>query len=205
MSRTYRLRIPSPCGHLQVAVNDPVSERRGVALIAHPHPLHGGSLNNKVVQTLAKTFSSLNYVAVRPNFRGVGDSDGVHDYGKGEVDDMQAVVTFAQQQFDLPLVLAGFSFGAFVQCQLAQRLKPEKLVLVAPPVNMYDFSSVPVHTIVIQGERDEVVPVGAVRLWAREHNANLTIAPATDHFFHGKLELLHTLLLSAWQSSTPPI
>lgn len=182
---------------------DPVAERRGIVLIAHPHPLHGGSLDNKVVQTLAKTFVALNYVAVRPNFRGVGTSDGVHDQGKGEVEDMLAVSEFFHTQFDLPIVLAGFSFGAYVQCQLSRRLAAERLVLVAPAVNMYDFGAAPENTLVIHGERDELVPLFAVRNWAREHGAVLKVAPATDHFFHGKLDLLKQLLLSAWQSSAP--
>lgn len=203
MTRAYRLRIAAPSGHLQVAVADPVVERRGMVLIAHPHPLHGGSLDNKVVQTLAKTFLALNYVAVRPNFRGVGASDGVHDHGKGEVEDMLAVSEFFHTQFDLPIALAGFSFGAYVQCQLSRRLSAERLVLVAPAVNMYDFGAAPDNTLVIHGERDELVPLFAVRNWAREQHAVLKVAPGTDHFFHGKLDLLKQLLLSAWQSSAP--
>ena len=174
-------------------INDPGPQRRGLALIAHPHPLHGGTMDNKVVLTIAKTLQELGYVAVRPNFRGVGMSEGDHDHGQGEVEDMLAIAEFVGGRYpELPLILAGFSFGAYVQAQVSRVLDSSKVVLVGPAVNMFDFGAAPAHAHVIHGEQDELVPLAAVRSWAEVRGIHVTVVPGADHFFHGKLsELKH--------------
>ena len=143
-STLERLVIDGPAGALEIDLNDPGEPRRGIALIAHPNPVHGGTKDNKVVTTLAKTLFGLGYVAVRPNFRGVGASAGTFDQGNGETDDLLAVARYATARFgDLPLLLAGFSFGAFVQTRVAQALTVERLVLVGPAVNRFPAAPVP--------------------------------------------------------------
>src|SRR5688572_19684926 len=141
---TRRVTVPGPAGRIECALDEPESPARGVALIAHPHPLYGGTLDNKVVQTLARAFVELGYTAWRPNFRGVGASEGTHDEGRGEVDDLAAVLQHAQAGKP---VLAGFSFGASVQTRLAQRVKPERMVLVGAAVRHLEAMPVPADTI----------------------------------------------------------
>ena len=132
---TENLLLDGPAGKIEVDVSDPGDSRRAIALIAHPHPLMGGTKDNKVVTTLARTFYALGFVALRPNFRGVGASTGIHDEGRGETADLIAVVRYAQEKYgQLPLTCAGFSFGSFVQTRVAKALKPDQLVLVAPAV-----------------------------------------------------------------------
>src|SRR5512139_762250 len=166
---TRREFIVGPAGRIECAVDHPQGARRGIALIAHPHPLFGGTLDNKVVQTLARAFVELGYAAWRPNFRGVGASEGVHDEGRGEVDDLAAVLAHARAARP---VLAGFSFGAAVQTRLAQRLAgagqpPERMVLVGLAVRHLEAVPVPADTILIHGEEDTTVPLADVLAWAR--------------------------------------
>ena len=190
-STLERLVIDGPAGALEVDVNDPGEPRRGIALIAHPNPVHGGTKDNKVVTTLAKTLFGLGYVAVRPNFRGVGASAGTFDQGNGETDDILAVARYATARFgNLPLLLAGFSFGAFVQTRVAQALTVERLVLVGPAVNRFPAAPVPADTLVIHGELDDVVPLAAVLDWARPQQLPLVVVPGGEHFFHGRLHVL---------------
>ena len=190
------LGIAGPAGNIEVDLNDPGETRRGVALIAHPNPVQGGTKDNKVVTTLAKAFFNMGYVAARPNFRGVGESAGVHDNGIGETDDLLAVVGALRERYgDLPLALAGFSFGAFVQTRVAQRIPVERLVLVGPAVNRFRAEQVPAGTLVIHGERDDVVPLSAVLDWARPQNLPVVVVPGGEHFFHGRLPLLAQLVL----------
>ena len=199
MSR-FKLRIDGPGGKIETVINDPGQTRKGLALIAHPHPLHGGSLDNKVVQTLADTLFDLGYVAVRPNFRGVGMSEGDYDHGEGEVEDMLAAAEFVHARYPgLPLLLAGFSFGAYVQTRANLTLDAERLILVAPAVNMFEFGEAPAHAAIIHGEQDELVPLAAVRAWADPHNLNLTVVPGADHFFHRKLGQLKQCIASLCQ------
>src|SRR5213080_2986352 len=135
---TRREFVAGPAGRIECAVDQPEGAARGIALIAHPHPLYGGTLDNKVVQTLARAFLELGYVALRPNFRGVGASEGVHDEGRGETEDLLRVAAHAKENLgDLPLVLAGFSFGAAVQTQVAQRTSPHRVVLVGVAVGRF--------------------------------------------------------------------
>ena len=178
--------------------NDPGGARRGLALIAHPHPLHGGTMENKVVQTLAKAFAELGYLAARVNFRGVGQSEGVYDEGVGEAEDMLALAGHMRREAgDLPVVLAGFSFGGYVQTRVAERLTAHKLVLVAPAVSRFATGTVAPGTLVIHGEADEVVPLSAVLDWARPQNLPLTVVPGVGHFFHGQLTLLKQIVVDA--------
>lgn len=190
-STLERVIVDGPAGALETDLNDPGEPRRGIALIAHPNPVQGGTKDNKVVTTLAKTLFGLGYVALRPNFRGVGGSAGSFDQGNGETDDILAVARYAMTRFgSLPLLLAGFSFGAFVQTRVAQKLSAEKLVLVGPAVNRFPAATVPAGTLVIHGEVDDVVPLAAVLDWARPQQLPLVVVPGGEHFFHGKLHLL---------------
>jgi hypothetical protein len=190
-STLERLVIDGPAGALETDLNDPGLPRRGIALIAHPNPVQGGTKDNKVVTTLAKTLFGLGYVVIRPNFRGVGASAGVFDQGNGETDDLVAVIRYAKARFgELPLLLAGFSFGAFVQTRVAQQVTAQRLVLVGPAVNRFPAATVPANTLVVHGEHDEVVPLAAVLDWARPQHLPLVVVPGGEHFFHGRLHLL---------------
>ena len=190
-----------PAGALEVVIAAP-EQPRGIALVAHPNPQQGGTLDNKVAQTLARTFFALGYVAVRFNFRGVGQSAGHFDDGRGETDDAAAALAFAQSRFALPgnPVLAGFSFGAFVQTQLAARIAVERLVLVGPAVKRFPVGSVPGDTIVIHGEQDDVVPLADVFEWARPMQLPVVVLSGTGHFFHGRLLQLQQVVTGLWHA-----
>jgi alpha/beta superfamily hydrolase len=179
---------------------------RGVALIAHPHPLFGGSLDNKVVQTMAKTFVELGYVALRPNFRGVGASAGEHDAGQGETDDLLVILEYAQARFHAETpVLAGFSFGAYVQTLVARRATPERMALVGVAAGFvsggrsYTAEPVPANSIVIHGELDETVPLANVLAWARPQDLPVVVVPGADHFFHRRLHIIKNIIKGSWQ------
>jgi uncharacterized protein len=196
---TRRALVDGPAGRIECAIDAP-ADARGVALIAHPHPLFGGTLDNKVVQTLARSFVELGYVAIRPNFRGVGATEGIHDEGRGELEDMAAVLAYAQATFgDAPPVLAGFSFGSFVQTHLAQRIPPERMVLVGVAVKRFDARPVPANTLVIHGEVDETVLLSDVLDWARPQDLPVVVVPGADHFFHQKLTVLRSIVQANWR------
>jgi alpha/beta superfamily hydrolase len=195
-----RLMIEGTAGKIETDVNDPGDARRGIALIAHPNPVQGGTKDNKVVTTLAKAFYALRYVAARPNFRGVGASEGAHDEGRGETEDLLAVAAHLKRTYgELPLVLAGFSFGSFVQTRVAKRLKAERMVLVGPAVNRFPAETVPGDTLIIHGERDDVVPLAAVLDWARPQNLPVVVVPGGEHFFHGRLNLLSDIVVRSFR------
>ena len=186
--KRYKLRIPVAVGKLETVIDDPEGERRGLLLVAHPHPLHGGTLDNKVVTTLAKAANEAGWVSVRPNFRGVGMSDGTYDAGMGETDDLLAVTRFVEASYpNLPWALAGFSFGAFVQHRLRQQLDARRLILVAPAVTMYAFDPVPSDSVLIYGDADELIPPAAMQRWAEQQQIATKVIPNAGHFFHGKL------------------
>jgi alpha/beta superfamily hydrolase len=193
---TRREFIAGPAGRIECAVDKPDSAARGIALIAHPHPLFGGTLDNKVVQTLARAFVELGYEAWRPNFRGVGQTEGVHDEGRGELEDLEAIVKHLAPE---KLVLAGFSFGAVLQARLAERVKPEWLVLVGVGITRLAAPSVPPGTLVIHGENDDTVPLAAVLDWARPQELPVVLVPGADHFFHRKLHLLRRIVQANWR------
>lgn len=196
--KRFKLRIPVAIGKIETVIDDPESDRRGLLLVAHPHPLHGGSLDNKVVTTLAKTANEAGWVTVRPNFRGVGMSEGTFDAGVGETEDLLAIVRFVEKSYpDLPWVLAGFSFGAYVQHRLRQQLDARRLILIAPAVTLYEFDSVPDDTVIIFGDEDEIIPPAAIRRWATAQNLIIKIIPGAGHFFHGKLKELKQAFLEA--------
>jgi len=198
---TQRQSIAGPAGPIECAIDAPEAPR-GVAVICHPHPQFGGTMDNKVVQTLARAFVQLGYRAVRFNFRGIGASQGAWDEGQGEIDDALAVVAASRQpdlQPPLPLALAGFSFGGYVAASVAARLPDvERLVLVAPAVKNFSTPNVSQHSLVIHGEADDVVPLAACFDWARPQSLPVTVIPGAGHFFHGQLPLLKQLVVGAW-------
>jgi alpha/beta superfamily hydrolase len=201
-AQTQRHSIAGPGGAIECALDLPANAPRGLAVVCHPHPQHGGTMDNKVVQTLARGFVQLGYGALRFNFRGVGASAGAWAHGAGEIDDALAVVAAFRSQ-DQALVLAGFSFGAYVASHAAARLAgqgsaAERLVLVAPAASRFDMAAVPPGTLVIHGEADDVVPLAAVLDWARPQSLPVTVIPGAGHFFHGQLPLIKSLLVGAW-------
>jgi alpha/beta superfamily hydrolase len=190
------MTIAGPEGPLEVVHNIPETAPVGIALVAHPHPQQGGTLDNKVVQTLAKTFFTLGYVSVRFNFRGVGESAGSFADGIGETDDALAALAHAQETFGagLPVVLAGFSFGSFVQTRVAKVVTAQRLVLVGPAVHRFPVGDVPADTIVVHGEEDDVVPLADVFNWARPQDLPITVFTGCGHFFHGRLPQLQRVV-----------
>lgn len=191
--RPARLRLPGPGGLLECRIDCPRGAPRAMALLAHPHPRHGGSLDNKVVHTLARSATALGLIAIRPNFRGVGRSEGAFDHGEGETDDLLGIAGWARRQRpDLPLWLGGFSFGAYVSLRAAASLDIGGLISVAPPVNLFPHQTLappPVPWLVLQGEADEIVPSAAVIDWLnrRPGAAELRLLAQAGHFFHGRL------------------
>lgn len=201
-AHTQRLTVPGPAGTIECAIDAPsAGAARGVAVICHPHPQFGGTMDNKVVQTLARALVQLGYRAVRFNFRGVGASAGAWDEGRGEVDDAIAVVE-ALREAGRPLVVAGFSFGGYVAAQAASRLpgaaRAERLILVAPSTQKHSLPQVPDDTLVVHGEADDVVPLAATLAWARGQSLPVVVVPGGGHFFHGQLALLKNIVLRAW-------
>lgn len=203
-AQTERVQVTGPAGTIECAIDRPTDAGqsvRGVAVLCHPHPKYGGTMNNKVVQTLTRAFVQLGYCSVRFNFRGIGHSAGEWDEGRGEVDDALAVIA-ALRDPALPLILGGFSFGGYVASQAAQRLpdnqRAERLVLVGPATANFEVAPVPADTLVIHGETDDVVPLAATLDWARPQNLPIVVVPGVGHFFHGQLALLKSLVLRAW-------
>ena len=197
---TQRSTIAGPAGDIECAVDTPAAGApRGLAVLCHPHPLHGGTLTNKVVQTLARAFVQLGYTSVRFNFRGIGGSQGAWDHGQGEVDDALAVVA-AMRLPGQALVLGGFSFGAYVASQAARRLTDpaRRLVLVGPAVESFEVEPVPADTLVVHGEKDDVVALQAVLDWARPQSLPVTVLPGAGHFFHGQLAVLKQIVIGAF-------
>ena len=199
--QTQRLAFTGAAGRIQALRDDPPATPKGVAVIAHPHPLFGGTMDNKVVQTLARAFVQAGWTAIRFNFRGVGESEGEHDEGRGEADDLVALVRQAAP--DGPLALGGFSFGSFVTVRALQTLWVErdvrKLVLVGTAASRFEVPPLPgdahERALVVHGEQDETVPLAAVLDWARPQSLPVTVIPGGEHFFHGKLPLLKSLVL----------
>ena len=227
-SRTKVIQIDGIVGLMEMSIDlpdelksDPSFAVRGLALVAHPHPLMGGTMDNKVAQTMARAFNQLGYVSVRPNFRGVGGSVGVHDNGVGELDDLLHVTDWmrtpaswgqleaaAHQAWiadanTLPLVVSGFSFGSFVGSHLVQKLaelgRPaERLVMVGSAAGKWNLATVAADTIVIHGEVDETIPLIDVFDWARPQELTVQVVPGADHFFHRRLHCIRNIITGAW-------
>ncbi len=225
-SRTKVIQIEGIVGSMELSIdlpdelkNDPAFAVRGLALVAHPHPLMGGTMDNKVAQTIARAFNQLGYVSVRPNFRGVGGTAGVHDDGVGELEDLLHVTDWmrtpsswgeveatANQSWvasanTLPLVVSGFSFGSFVGSHLIQRLaelgRPaERLVMVGSAAGKWTLAQVPADTILIHGELDETIPLIDVLDWARPQELTVQVVPGADHFFHRRLHCIRNIIKS---------
>ena len=217
MKQTSVRLVRGDSGQIEVLIDEPdlpqSTSPKGLALIAHPHPLYGGTNENKVVQTLARAFSQLGYICWRPNFRGVGKSEGEFNEGQGESKDLMIALETAQRELadrgiKAPAILAGFSFGSFVQTIVAKELERahdnqtglayERLVLVGPATTRFAVQPVRSDTIVIHGEKDEVVPLVNVLEWARPQNLPITVVPDSDHFFNRKLTSIKQIVLSAW-------
>jgi alpha/beta superfamily hydrolase len=202
---SHKFTLDGHAGKMQCILDLPEGQPRGIALVAHPHPLYGGTMENKVAQTLARTFVTLGYATARFNFRGVGESEGVHDDGRGEVDDMDVMYKHMTEQYPgLPVALSGFSFGTFVQAQFQQRLiaegRPaERLVLVGTAAGKWPMPPVPADTILIHGELDDTITLQEEIDWARPLDIPVTVIPGADHFFHRKLGHIKNLVVEMWR------
>ena len=200
-SKTERYQAQGPAGAIEMLRDTPPGPSRGMAVIAHPHPLFGGTMDNKVVQTLARAFVQAGWTALRFNFRGVGASEGVHDDGRGETEDLLALI--AAEAPNGPLAIAGFSFGSFVASRALHSLWTvraiEKIVLVGTAASRFEVATLPAEwhdlTLVVHGEQDDTVPLQAVLDWARPQSLPVTVIPGGEHFFHGQLPLLKNLVL----------
>jgi len=207
-AHTQPFTIAGGAGPIECALDLPDSAQfatpRGIALVAHPHPLYGGTMDNKVAQTLARAFVALGYATARMNFRGVGASAGVHDAGSGETDDMALLLAHMRERFPgLPAALSGFSFGTFVQAQLQKRLQEqgepaERLVLVGAAAGKWAMPDIPADTILIHGEQDDTITLSAVLDWARPQDIPVIVIPGADHFFHRKLQHIKNLVTAMW-------
>lgn len=204
-NHTQYFFIQGKVGKLECAIDFPDNisfpEPRALALVAHPHPLFGGTMDNKVTQTLARSFVQLGYIAVRMNFRGVGKSEGQYDDGLGETDDMEILLSNLRQRYpDLPIILGGFSFGTFVQAQLQQRIATQgipvqQLVLVGTATSKWPIPNVPDNTLLIHGESDEVIPLQSVFEWARPQSLPVIVISGSDHFFNRKLQQIKQFVI----------
>jgi uncharacterized protein len=211
-SQTRYFFLAGAAGQLECALDLPNEAQlsdtgapRGIALVAHPHPLYGGTMDNKVVHTLVRSFLALGYVCARMNFRGVGKTEGQHDHGRGETDDMAILLAHMREQYpDLPVALSGFSFGTFVQSHLAQRMNEqgapaERLVLVGTAAGKWAMANVPADTILIHGELDDTIPLADVLDWARPQDLPIVVIPGADHFFHRKLQHIKNFVVEMWR------
>ena len=213
MSRHERHLVDGPDGRIEVFV-EPHDAPQGIALIGHPHPLFGGTADNKVVTTLARAFRDHGCIALRPHFRGVGGSEGEHDHGEAETDDLLALHAWARNRYDtpgapLPVYLAGFSFGAYVVTRVAERLAaagdPARwMVLVGTAAGFVEgarsYSTAPVAggTLVIHGAVDDTVPLANVLAWAEPQDLPVVVIPGADHFFHRRLHLIRDIIRRNW-------
>jgi alpha/beta superfamily hydrolase len=203
-AKLEKFSVTGSAGNLEGVVHMPEEITCGIAVVAHPLPTMGGTMDNKVAVTLAKTFAELGCVALRFNFRGVGASEGEFTGGDGEEQDMIDVVRFAREQFgeELPMILSGFSFGGYVAARTAQQVHPQHLILAAPAVGRFTPSAglrtgmpaVSPDTLVIHGEHDDVVPLADVLEWARPQLLPIVVLPQAEHFFHGRLTQLHDIV-----------
>jgi uncharacterized protein len=206
-AQTEKFLIDGPAGKIECALDKTDAAPRGIALVAHPHPLFGGTMDNKVAQTLARTFVQLGYTTYRSNFRGVGETQGEHDNGIAEQDDLLALIDHMRAQpgqADVPIVLAGFSFGTFVLSHVARRMRDagkeiERMAFVGTAASRWEVAPVPENTLVIHGEVDDTVPIQSVYDWARPQELPVVVIPGGEHFFHRKLHILKRVIVDAWR------
>lgn len=198
-----RLEIAGPAGPIEALVETPLGfDGARAAVVCHPHPLFGGTMDNKVVHVAARALQEKGYATVRFNFRGVGKSAGAFDDGRGEADDATAVADWAAQRWpDATLTLAGFSFGSFVAFQVAGRRTTRQLLMIAPPVRRFDFTThaaPAVPWVVFQGDQDELVDWRDVKAWTETVTPapTVVILPGAEHFFHGRLNDLRAEIQS---------
>lgn len=196
MTAQNNISIPGAAGRIEGVMHLPDAAPLGIAVVAHPLPIMGGTMDNKVVTTLTKAFVELGYATLRFNFRGVGESAGNYDEGNGETSDAVAAANFMRGEFPgLPLLLAGFSFGAYVQARAAAELQPQQLVLVAPAVGRFAMPDVPAGTLIVHGDLDEVVELHEMLQWARPQHLPVIVLAGAGHFFHGRLTQLKQIVL----------
>lgn len=204
--KTQYFFLNGAAGQLECALDLPEAEPKGVALVAHPHPLFGGTMENKVVQTLDRAFVACGYAVARMNFRGVGQSQGKHDEGRGETDDMAILLAHMKQLYpSLPIYLGGFSFGTYIQAQLQARMAangepPERMILVSATAGKWDPPSVPSNTILVHGEHDDVILLHDVLNWARPQDIPVIVIPGGDHLFNRKLHHLRQIVTAHWST-----
>jgi alpha/beta superfamily hydrolase len=202
-----RRLIDGLVGRIELALDWPEARPAGVVFVAHPHPLYGGTLDNKVAATLARAFAAVGWLSVRLNFRGVGDTQGSHDEGRGETEDFLHVIEAVPElsgvadrlDSGIPVSLAGFSFGTFVAARAARSLAAKhrpvhSMVLVGAAAGKWPMPDVRADTLLIHGERDDVIALSAVLDWARPRDLPVVVVPGADHFFHGRLTLLKRLV-----------
>lgn len=204
MPAEQQLNLSGPVGQLQARYFEPAQANAPLVVVCHPHPLYQGTMDNKVVHTLVKSFSELGCATIRFNYRGVGDSDGEYDEGIGETEDAMAMVAWGRWQWQSSqLWLVGFSFGSFVAARAASLIQTQQLLTVAPAVTRFDFNKLEPVTCpwwVIQGESDDIVDPHAVIEWVNQHNhIELTTLPEVGHFFHGQLTRLKQLVQAHYQ------
>lgn len=205
-SQTERFTLQGEAGIIEALRDTPEGTSRGMAIVAHPHPLFGGTMDNKVVQTLARAFVQCGWTVVRFNFRGVGASAGEHDAGIGEARDFLRVVEQVAPQG--PLAVAGFSFGSFVTSHAVDALWParnlEKIVFVGTAAQRFTVANLPTElhdkALVVHGEHDDTVSLASVMDWARPQSLPVTVVPGGGHFFHGQLPLLKGLVVRHLQA-----
>ncbi|HWV18897.1 MAG TPA: alpha/beta hydrolase [Rhodocyclaceae bacterium] len=208
---TEHILLGGTAGNLEVFIDTPEGTPTGIAIIGHPHPLKGGNAEHKVVTTLMRTFRDLGCVVLRPSFRGVGGSEGAHDHGNGETNDLISVYAYAYHTYgNLPLYLAGFSFGAFVATKVAKALEggdtPAKRLFLVGSVagylegtEVFNCEPVPADTVIIHGELDETVPLKRVLDWATPMDLPVTVVPGAGHFFDRKLHIVRNIINAAWK------
>jgi alpha/beta superfamily hydrolase len=195
-------RVTIGAGQLEAVIEDPGVSSSRYAVLCHPHPLYGGTMDNKVVTTMARAFLEAGVPSVRFNFRGVGKSPGAYDAGVGETADADAVASWGATRWPgRGLIIAGFSFGAYVAMRLSQQRHASQLITVAPPVGLFDFAGLTANCpwLVIQGDADDVVEAKAVVDWVSgmKNGPQLLLMPGVGHFFHGSLVELHEAVHAA--------
>lgn len=206
-----RFRLKGPAGWLECLSDLPESEQRQpvTAVLCHPHPLHGGSMHNKVVTIMERSLRELGAATVRFNFRGVGESEGEFANGDGEVDDLLAVIDWVRQvKPENDLWLGGFSFGAYISLCVAQDQPIRQLISIAPPVERYGFAELVAPNcpwLVVQGDEDDVVSPEAVFDWvdSLDQRPELVVMEGTGHFFHRRLMDLRGLIKNSVQAALP--